>query len=208
MVIGDLDMTSIMPGLWTILPVCVIGLGYVIGCISTGYYLVKWRMNQDIRTLGSGAAGARNVGRILGQAGFVSVLLGDALKGAIVIWIAQYFQSNSTVLIMTTIAVVAGHIWPVQLGFRGGKGLATGIGAIFAFAPLLALAILLLAGLLIGLFRQQTTGALGAVTAAPLLAFLLAYPTPMWSGTIVLVAMVLYAHRQNVATVLSVRHFR
>ena len=178
--------------------VIIILLGYAIGCFSTGFYLVQWRTKQDIRILGSGATGARNVGRILGKVGSVIVLLGDTLKGALAIWIALFFQLNPIGVSGMAIAVVAGHIWPAQLGFRGGKGLATGIGAIFIFAPLLALAILLLAAVLAGIFQQLTIGTLSAVAIAPLVAFLLGYPPSVWGGVVVMVVMVLYAHRENI----------
>src|ERR1035437_3148096 len=98
--------------------------GYVIGCFNTGYYLVKWKTGQDLRQVGSGNAGAKNASRALGTWGFAVSFLGDILKGALAIKAAQLggFPPLTQGLVM--LAAIAGHNWPAQLGFRGGKGLA------------------------------------------------------------------------------------
>jgi hypothetical protein len=102
---------------------------YAIGCFSSGYYLVRWRLSTDIRGRHSGSTGARNVGRELGRAGFALVFAADALKGAGVIWFARAVGLRTDWIPVLAPCVVAGHIWPAQLGFRGGKGLVTALGA-------------------------------------------------------------------------------
>ena len=67
---------------------------YGLGCLTTGYYLVRLRTGQDIRGLGSGSVGARNVGRILGKSGFFITLAGDSGKGALAVWAMRYFSGN------------------------------------------------------------------------------------------------------------------
>ena len=67
---------------------------YFIGCFTTGYYLVRLRTGKDIREMGSGSAGARNVGRFLGKSGFFLTMLGDFIKGALAVWLARKFSSN------------------------------------------------------------------------------------------------------------------
>ncbi len=113
---------------------------YALGCCTTGYYLVRWRLGEDIRALGSGSVGARNVGRALGWGGFALTVLGDFGKGALAVWAAHRFTESASLAALAMLAVVAGHIWPVQLRFRGGKGVATSLGALAVYDLQLALA--------------------------------------------------------------------
>src|SRR5262245_25796362 len=105
-------------------------LSYALGCFSTGYYLVRWRTGTDIRTLGTGSAGARNAGRVLGRAGFILVFAGDALKGALAVWLAKQAGLPPWGVAAALVAVVLGHLFPLQLGGRGGKGAATAFGGV------------------------------------------------------------------------------
>jgi acyl phosphate:glycerol-3-phosphate acyltransferase len=108
--------------------------GYFIGCISTSYYLTKARTGQDIRDLGSGNAGAQNAGKVLGgHHWFVIILLLDMLKGYTVVFAGEVLNIGPVALTLAVVSVVSGHIWPVQLAFRGGVGIATSLGALLAF---------------------------------------------------------------------------
>lgn len=101
-----------------------------------GYWLVRWRTGHDVREQGSGGTGATNVGRVLGGAGFLVVLLLDALKGALAVLAARWLCGADTwVPWAAGLAVVTGHVWPVFLSFRGGKGVATLIGAWLVLQP-------------------------------------------------------------------------
>ena len=118
---------------------------YLLGCFAIGYYLVRARTGRDIREIGSGGTGARNAGRILGKSGFTLTALGDLSKGALAVWFAAEFAShNRTAMALAMLAVVVGHIWPAQLHFRGGKGVATSFGALLMFDYRVALTILVL----------------------------------------------------------------
>src|SRR5205823_2574598 len=118
-----------------------IALGaYILGCFTTGYYLVRLCRGADIRELGSGNVGAKNVGRTLGWIGFAMTLLGDLAKGAFVVWAARYLAKDDRLVLLAMLAVVAGHVWPVQLRFRGGKGMATTLGALLIYDHHLAIA--------------------------------------------------------------------
>ena len=97
---------------------------YALGCFTTGYYLVRLRLGQDIHDSGSGSVGARNVGRLLGWRGFLLTVLGDFGKGALAVWAARHFTMDDRLVLLAMLAVVAGHVWPMQLRFRGGKGMA------------------------------------------------------------------------------------
>lgn len=117
-------------------PLAVLLLCYVIGCFVTAWYVVKWRTGADLRTLHSGTTGARNAGRVLGRAVFTTVAVLDGLRGLLAMTLAAWFGLHDWWLVLAGTAVLAGHLWPVQLGFRGGKGVAVGTGVILWLLPL------------------------------------------------------------------------
>src|SRR5574339_339768 len=117
----------------------VILVAYALGCFTAGYYLVRWWTGEDVRYSGSGSSGATNVGRVLGRPGFLFTLLLDLTKGCLAVWLAEYLRLRPTTAVLSMLAVVAGHIWPLQLRFRGGKGVATGLGALLVLEPEFAL---------------------------------------------------------------------
>lgn len=172
---------------------------YFLGCFTTGYYLVRARTGQDIRDAGSGSVGARNVGRLLGPYGFVLTLLGDFAKGAAAVWITRYFTGNERLALVALIVVVAGHIWPLQLRFRGGKGIATSLGALLVYSPALTLifAMLIVVGFI--LTRRTVISGLTAFALLPLGSFFLNQDAAQICGISVLAALVLIAHHKNLA---------
>lgn len=104
---------------------------YCFGCVCGGYYLVKWRMNKDLRTLGSGTLGARNVNRILGLKWALLTIFIDAIKCIISVALTEYFFGYCPELIAASfIFTIVGQIFPVQLNFMGGKGVATFTGGL------------------------------------------------------------------------------
>ena len=108
---------------------CLVG-AYALGCFGTGYYLVRAQTGRDIREIGSGSIGARNVSRVLGRSGFCVTLLADFAKGAMAVWAARQFSGSEFSPRWHVLTVTVGHVWPVQLGFRGGKGVATSLGGL------------------------------------------------------------------------------
>jgi glycerol-3-phosphate acyltransferase PlsY len=161
----------------------VVLAAYVLGCLSTGYYLVRLRTGLDIRKIGSGSTGATNVGRLLGRTGFSVTLSGDFLKGGAAIGLALYFELCAGTVILVMLAVVAGHILPVQLGLHGGKGLATALGAMLVFDYRLAAIVLVLTGLAGILSRQFTLGLIAVIATTPVLSLMLGhtpFDLPAW----------------------------
>lgn len=106
---------------------------YALGCFATGYYLVRAQTGRDLRAIGSGSIGARNVGRVLGGSGFGVTLLADFTKGVLAVWAARHLTGTEALSAVALLAVTIGHVWPVQLGFRGGKGVATSLGGLLVF---------------------------------------------------------------------------
>jgi len=101
---------------------------YMWGALRRGYYLVRWHLGQDVRDSGSGNVGAKNVGRLLGGYGFSITLLGDFAKGTLAVWATRHFLMITGLMGWRCWRSVMGHIWPLQLGLRGGKGVATSLG--------------------------------------------------------------------------------
>ena len=176
---------------------------YLLGCFATGYYLVRARLGEDIRHLGSGNVGARNVGRILGKSGFLLTLLSDFAKGGLAIWVARHFTTDQRIVAMAMVAVVAGHIWPVQLRFHGGKGMATTLGALLVFDSKLAL---LFCALFLGAFVLQwrtVLPALFALICLPLGALFLGQDRIQVVLITIMSGLVLLAHRRNITDEIS-----
>ena len=181
----------------------VILASYAFGCFSTGYYIFRLSTGKDIRDLGSGAAGARNVGRALGAWGFATTFLVDLAKGALVVWAARYLGLRPWGVVAAMNAVVIGHIWPLQLGFRGGKGLATAFGAMLVFDYRLAIASMLLSGATVVLTRHFTLSGMTGVVLSPAAAFAMRRPLTSVLGTTLLVALILIAHRRNISDLVA-----
>ena len=170
---------------------------YALGCLNTGYYLVRWKTGRDLRQSGSGNAGAKNAGRVLGPRGFAVSFLGDIVKGALAVWGAQQAGFATPAQALVLLAVIAGHVWPVQLGWRGGKGMSTSFGALLFFDPLIAGVLFALCVLLLAFTRRFTPSALGAYALSPLVAALLGGDLAAIATLFVFASMVLFAHRDN-----------
>ena len=119
-----------MPGPLTTL------IAYLLGSIPFGYLIVRWQKGIDVRDTGSGSIGATNVMRNLGLAGFLATFVLDFGKGLVAVELARRVtHGNPRWIGAAAAAAVLGHIAPVWLGFRGGKGVATGVGVFIALAP-------------------------------------------------------------------------
>jgi glycerol-3-phosphate acyltransferase PlsY len=134
----------------------VIALGYIIGSLPTAYLAGKLRGHRDIRELGDNNAGAANAYRELGPVIGVTVFFGDVAKGAAAVLIARAAHGPQAVLMLTGLAAVIGHNWPVFTGFRGGRGVSTTIGVLAVFAPVPIL-IVTLPTVLIVVWKHSTT---------------------------------------------------
>ena len=176
--------------------------GYALGCIATGYYLVRLFARQDVRNEGSGNIGATNVGRVLGAWGFAVVLLLDLGKGALAVGLARHFIGGETAGLLAMSAVTAGHIWPVQLGFRGGKGVSASLGALLVFDWRLALTFAAVAAVGWAVVRSFSLGGMVAFLLLPLMAFAWRQTPATAAGVSLMAALVLIAHRKNIEEVL------
>jgi glycerol-3-phosphate acyltransferase PlsY len=143
---------------------------YLLGCFVAAYYVTRWRRGVDIRASGSGNAGARNMARVYGMTDAVITLVIDAAKGAIAVSAGLAFVGVEWAGAAALLAAIVGHIWPVQLSFHGGKGVATGLGGILFLNPVVALA-LLAAGAMWFAFSRDffRSGLIAIALTAPML---------------------------------------
>jgi glycerol-3-phosphate acyltransferase PlsY len=145
---------------------------YGLGCISTGYYVVRLTTGDDLRRHATGSTGARNVGRRLGAWAAVVTLALDVAKGALAVGIARA-AAGSGAAGPALVAVVGGHVAPPQLGFRGGRGLGPALGGMLVLDWRVAFAGLVVAGVCATATRVPTSAGLAGVVAAPAAAFAL-----------------------------------
>ncbi|HTQ49344.1 MAG TPA: glycerol-3-phosphate acyltransferase [Candidatus Acidoferrales bacterium] len=170
---------------------------YLLGCFATGYYLVRARTGKDLRTIESGSIGARNAGRVLGKPGFFLTVLGDLAKGALAVWIAWKWTGDPHLALFALLAVVVGHLWPAQLRFQGGKGVATSLGALLVFDYRVALVFPVLFIVGFALMRKTLLPGMFAFACLPMAAWLLNCDNFTVALLTFLVALILFAHRRN-----------
>jgi len=188
-----------LPGRALILAVAIAG-SYLAGSIPFGLFIARLAAGKDVRAIGSGNIGATNVARAAGRTAAVSTLLLDALKG----FLPAFFASKSADSwgAACGVAAVLGHCFPVWLRFRGGKGVATGLGVTLALAPIAALAGAGVWAIGFGLSRIVSVGSLAGSLAALLVAYATA-SRPALLAVAATCALVAVRHRSNLRRLLS-----
>jgi acyl phosphate:glycerol-3-phosphate acyltransferase len=190
--------------------IIVVIIAYLLGSIPFGYLIVRGKEGGDVRQTGSGGTGATNVSRRAGKAAGVLTLLLDALKGAAAVGIAQFFSGNGWVVSAAAIAVIVGHIFPVWLGFRGGKGVATGVGVFLLLMPVAVLCAGVIFVAIVFFTRYVSLGSMIAAITIPLFVWLqtlfvapVADLRPLLTAAIAGALLILFAHRGNIERLAS-----
>ena len=151
----------------------VILLAYLVGSIPTGYIIVKLFTGQDIRTIGSGSTGATNVKRVMGKKWFFTVMILDALKGALPVILASLFASSfkgiGLLPVVAAVAVIIGHSKSIFLNFTGGKSVASGVGTILALNWQVGLMIALIWAIITYASKYVSLGSIIALAVSPVL---------------------------------------
>lgn len=175
-------------------------IAYLIGSIPFGYLIVRATGGGDVRETGSGGTGATNVSRRAGKAAGILTLILDALKGATAVLIAQLMVNTDWLLAAAAVAVIVGHIFPVWLRFRGGKGVATGAGVFLALAPMAVLGAGVVFVIVVWWTRRVSLGSMMAALTIPVyLWFHFADLTPLLVASLACALLVIFAHRGNIA---------
>jgi glycerol-3-phosphate acyltransferase PlsY len=178
---------------------------YLSGSIPTGVILAKAFSNVDPRTQGSKNIGATNIYRTAGKKLGVITLLGDILKGLIPVVIARGALESHFWIGAVALAAFLGHLYPIFLKFKGGKGIATGLGAFLALAPLSAILSLLVFLAAVYKWRYISLGSLTATAAFPIFLALL-NPHPIYIPFAVIIGvLIFYRHRENIERLLGGR---
>ena len=190
--------------------IVVVIIAYLIGSIPFGYLIVRGKVGDDIRQSGSGGTGATNVSRRAGKAAGVFTLLLDALKGVIAVLIARTVFAGvgpyaDWIAAVAGIAAIVGHIFPVWLRFRGGKGVATGVGVFVVLAPVALLCAGVLFVAIVALTRYVSLGSITAAVTIPLFVWLqavfvepVADLRPLLTAAIAGALLIVFAHRGNI----------
>ena len=185
----------------------LVAFGYLLGSVPSGWLVMKVYRNQDLRKLGSGNIGAANVFRAGGPGAFTLTLVADGLKGFIPVMLGITLGVDEVSLAAIGLAAVIGHTWPLYLGFRGGKGVATSGGVLLALAPVA----LVLAGLtwflIIRITKVASLASLCAVAVGFVSLIVLhligwqAWRPVGWSVIglgVILAGLVFFRHRSNI----------
>ena len=174
---------------------------YLAGSVPFGLLIAKAAAGKDVRTVGSGNIGATNVARAAGRVAAALTLLFDALKGLLPAALAARALPEPWAPAACGVAAVIGHCYPIWLRFRGGKGVATGLGVALALAPIAAVCGAAVWILLYKLLRISSVGSLAGVATSLVVA---AATAPRWSiaGLAAIAALVVIRHRPNLERLL------
>ena len=182
------------------LPFLALVLAYCLGAIPFGYLLVKWKTGSDVRASGSGNIGATNVLRTTGRAAGVATLLLDIGKGYLAVWLAGGLTGSSPLwMSAAALAVMAGHAYPVFLRFRGGKAVASFVGAFLCLTPLALAATLVVFVAVVAWTRHISMGSIIAAATFPLGVWLILQPPwPVWAASLIAAGFIIYKHSSNI----------
>jgi len=176
-------------------------LAYLIGSVPFAFLVAKRWGTPDLRRIGSGNLGAANVLRASGIKAGVLVALLDVGKGAAGVLVASRFDGFATAPAVAGLAAIVGHIYPVWLRFRGGKGVATACGVFTALAPgavVPALAVFLISA---WLTKYISVGSVLASLSLPPIAYALGTPMPIVFAAVAAAALIVFRHRSNLARI-------
>ena len=180
-------------------------IAYVLGAIPVGYLLVKWTTGADVRTAGSGNIGATNVLRTTGRTAGVVTLVLDIAKGFAAVWIAGRLSGGHAIwMSAAALAVMAGHAYPVFLRFRGGKAVASFIGAFLCLTPLAMVCALVIFIGVVAWSRQISLGSISAAATFPLAVWIVEHPQlPVFVAAVLAGAFIIYRHSTNIGRLRS-----
>jgi glycerol-3-phosphate acyltransferase PlsY len=177
--------------------------GYLLGSISFSYLFGKWLKGIDIREHGSGNAGATNTLRVLGKGPAILVLILDALKGVLAVYLAKWLGGEEWVIVASGLSAIIGHNWPLFFGFRGGKGIASTVGVMASLCFLPTLFVGLLAILLIVITRYVSLGSLLLTVILPFFIWFMGRPIEVFWASIVVCLLAFLKHRNNISKLLQ-----
>lgn len=175
---------------------------YLLGSVSTGFLLGSLS-GVDVREAGSGNVGATNVARVVGKKQGILTLLGDVAKGFIPTFLSLQLGLSAAATSLVAFAAFLGHLYPAFLRFRGGKGVATALGVFLALAPAMTGLLVLVFLAVVAATRMVSLGSLVAAALAPAAFWLSSRPLPLIGLSILIAALVLFRHRENIQRLIA-----
>ena len=193
--------TALFPVILTAL--LLLAIGYLLGAIPSGYLAGHYLKGIDLRDCGSGSTGATNVLRNVGKGPALGVFLIDVGKGGLAVLLAKSVGLNDWIQVLAGLAALAGHIWPVWLGWKGGKAVATGLGMFLGLAWPVGLACFGLFTAVMLIFRIVSLSSVMAAIGLPLLMALSGGSNAYVVVSLVASLMVTWRHRSNIERLLA-----
>jgi glycerol-3-phosphate acyltransferase PlsY len=178
--------------------------GYLLGSLPTGLILAKLFSKVDPRKKGSKNIGATNIFRTAGKALGVLTLVGDLLKGAIPVWVAVQWGESDLWIAASGLTPLLGHVFPIFLGFKGGKGVATALGVYLVISPIAVLIEFIIFAGIVWKWRFISLGSITCATTIPiLLAFFRSDSQVYFVLSVIIAALILYRHQSNISRLLQ-----
>lgn len=171
---------------------------YLLGSIPFAYLLVRAVRGKDIRSIGSGNVGATNAMRAAGRLGGVLTLVLDAGKGWAAVFLTRAWTHSESWAVAAALMAIVGHIFPVFLGFRGGKGVATAAGAFLAVAPWVMAGAAAVFLLVVAVTRYVSLGSVCAAASFPVLAYVQGLGLPAVPAGMLCAALIIWKHSANI----------
>ncbi|MEP6994992.1 MAG: glycerol-3-phosphate 1-O-acyltransferase PlsY [Acidobacteriota bacterium] len=176
----------------------LVAAGYLLGSISFAVLLVRLRTGRDIRAEGSGNAGATNVARSHGKGLGLAVAALDIAKGAAAVLLVRAFTADPRYAAAAGVAAVLGHVFPIFYGFRGGKGVATAVGAFLVLAPFPTLVCVAVFVVVVAATRYVSLGSvLAMVLLPPVAGALFGAPRAIVAAAAACAVLIVFKHREN-----------
>lgn len=178
-------------------------LGYLLGSIPFAFLFARRARGIDLRRTGSGNVGAANVLRTTTKGAALWVTLFDVGKGTAAVMMARMLQVDVPSQVVAGVAAIVGHVFPVWLGFKGGKGVATSLGVFATLAPAASLVGLALFALVLWRSRFVSLGSVSGVSVVAPVAWLTGASQAVWLGALVISGLIIFRHRANLTRLLA-----
>lgn len=175
---------------------------YLLGSLPTGVLIARVQ-KVNLREHGSGNIGATNAARVLGKKAGILTLLGDFSKGLLAVYLADALFKNANVTALAGLFAFLGHLFSVFLKFKGGKGVATGLGIFMYLMPIPTLLAIVIFALALKISTYVSVGSIVSSLCLPIMAILLKSPGPTINVSIAVVALIVYKHKENIRRIMA-----
>ena len=189
--------------------VLIITICYILGSVPFGYIVGKLFKKVNIREFGSGNIGATNAFRILGPSLASLVIIGDVGKGILSIYLVKYLNIDSSlILAIAGIAVICGHDWSLFLGFKGGKGIATTFGVVFAINPTISILALVVWGVVLVISKYSSLASICAMISIFVFTILFKQPYEYIGFSAIILVLGIFNHKENIKRLRSKKEIK